>query len=109
MRPDDAAAGIAVVRLEKACAAEFLVFLRAELRNDEVALFAEDKAAVALLDDKGVAPALGLAAGRREGFPEALAGFQLQAAKLAVAARAVDIAVLDQRRRHDAVQTVRVF
>src|SRR5690349_24648635 len=92
MRPDDGPAGIAVDRIDQVRAAEFLVFLGRELRDDEVALLAEDEAAVAVFDHEGVAPALGLAAGRHEGFPEALARLQLQAAELAIAARAVEVA-----------------
>ena len=56
-----------------------------------------------------MAPALGFATGRREGFPEAFARLQLEAAELPIAARAVDVSALDQRRGHDAVQSIRVL
>lgn len=109
MRPDDGAAGIAIDGIEQVRATQFVIFLRTEFRDDEVALFAEDETAITALDDEGVAPALGLAAGGRKGFPESLARFQFQTAKLAVAAGAVDVAILDERRGHHAVQSVGFF
>src|SRR5262245_42428115 len=108
MRPDDRAARISVVGFDAMGAAEFFVLVRREVRDDEVALFAEEKAALALLHHEGVAPARRLAAGWRERFPKPLARLQLQAAELSVAAWAVDVAVLDQWRGHHAMQSIRV-
>src|SRR6185503_13273711 len=64
---------------------------------------------IPLLHHERMSPTFGFAAGWREGFPEPLAGIELQAAELTVAARAVDVAVLDERCGHDAVQAVRVL
>ena len=66
----------------------------------------KDAKLVLVADDERVAPPGGLAGGGRERFPEAFAGLELQAAKLAVAARAVDEAVFNQGRGHHAVQAV---
>src|SRR5436190_20690912 len=45
VRPDDGPARIAVDGIEQVRAADFLIFFRAEFRDDKVALFAEDKTA----------------------------------------------------------------
>src|SRR5262249_3274808 len=51
-------------------------------------------------------PAFFFVRGGLERFPDAFAGVGLEAAQLAVAAHAVDVAVLDDRGRHDGVQAV---
>src|SRR5438876_9360416 len=69
MRPDDGTTGVAVARFEQVGAADFLVFLRAQLRDDEVAFFIEQEITVCVLHDESIAPALGLAGGGLECFP----------------------------------------
>src|SRR5262245_3407220 len=90
-------------------AAELFVFIRAEFRDDEVTCFAEEKTSIVVLHHESMAPAHRPAAGRRECFPEALAGFEVQATKLAIATRAVNISALDQRCGHHTVQAISVL
>ena len=91
--------------LEQVGAADFLVAARAELGDDQVALFVEEEEAVAVLHDERIGPADGFAGGGGlEGFPDALAGLRLQAAQLAVAADAVNVAVFEEGRAHDGVE-----
>src|SRR5260370_26482624 len=92
-------------------AADFLIAARTELRDDQVAIFIEQEKAVPVFDDEGVGPAHFLAAGCRgvQRFPEAFAGVRLEAAQLAIAANAVDVAVLQDRRAHGGMQRIGVF
>src|SRR5690606_38363772 len=57
-------------------------------------------------DEKRVPPAP--LPGRRAGLPQALAGRGVQATQLAVAADAVDVRAVENRRAHDRVQPVGV-
>ena len=89
-------------------AAEFVITLRREARDEQVALLIEDEIAVGVFHEEGVAPADFLAAGRGECFPDALAGVGFEAAELAVTAHTVNVAAFEKRRGHDAVQRVGV-
>ena len=63
-----------------------------------------------MLYEEGVPPARLLAAARRrEILPDPLAGIHPQTPQLPVAAHAVYVPLLDERRRHDAVEFVGVF
>ena len=64
-----------------------------------------------ILDNEGVGPAhfLAVGGGGAEGFPNPLAGGGLEAAQLAVAANAVDVSVLQERRAQGGVQGVGVL
>src|SRR5207248_5711572 len=69
------------------------------------------KESVLVLDQKGVPPPilvamLWRAARGLKRFPDTLTGRSLQAAQLAVTAHAVNVAVHQERGRHDAVQAV---
>src|SRR5438552_1751940 len=57
VRPDNGAARVAVDGVNEVRPAEFVVFFGGELGYDQVALFAEEKAALGLFHNKGVAPA----------------------------------------------------
>src|SRR5262249_36091842 len=76
-------------RLDDVGAADLLVALGAELRNNQVALLVEQEPPVPLRRQEGIAPAhlpLLFGPGRGEVLPDPLAGRQLQAAQLTVAA-----------------------
>src|SRR5262249_50386199 len=116
VRPYHGAAGVAVCRFQDVGAVDLVVALRCEPRDDQVAFLVEDEPAPAGLtlrairgnvrDEERVAPAHFLAAGGGEGLPQPLTGVRFQAAKLAVTPDAVDVAVQDDRRGHEAVETV---
>src|SRR6185436_9221900 len=105
MTPNDRASKAVAGGVEQVRAAELRVLLRAEPGNDQVASFAEDKVAVAVLHQKRSAGAKRpLAGGRLERLPEAFAGGEFDGPKLAALADAVHGAVLvDERRGADAV------
>ncbi len=108
--PDDGAAGVGGGGFEEMGAADLLVAFGGELGDDEVALLIGEEEAVGVFDDEGIGPADERAAGGgSHGFPEALAGFELEAAELAVAADAVDVAVLNEGGADKAVEGVGVF
>ena len=90
-------------------AADFLIFLRRQLRDDEVAFFIEEKGALAVLHNERVAPPLGFARGRFERFPEAITRVGLQTPELPVAARTVNVSVFYQGSAHHAVKAVGIF
>ena len=105
--PDDGAARVGGGGFEELCAAEFFVAFRGESGDDEVALFIGEEEAVGVFNQEGIRPADGFVTrGGGEGFPETLAGVELQAAEFAIAAHAVDVTVLDKGRAHEAVQCV---
>ena len=80
MAPNQLAAAGGVGGGDKVGAADFIVALRAELGDDEVALLVVDEKPVAMLNEEGVSPAaLGLGDGGK-GFPHAFAGGGLNAA-----------------------------
>src|SRR5258708_30123864 len=92
-------------------AADFLVTFGTELRDNQVAFLVEQKKSVRVFYDERVGPAHFLAVGRGgvQRFPEALAGVRLEAAQLAIAANAVNMAVLQEWRAHGGMEGVRVF
>lgn len=59
MRPNNVSTGHRVGRLEEINSAQFLVALRRELRDDQIAFFIGEKEAICVLDDEGVRPAVG--------------------------------------------------
>src|ERR1041384_6852506 len=89
-------------------AADFFVTFGTELRDNEIAFFVGQKEAITIFDDERRGPAHFFATGRFKTFPDAFAGVGVEAAELAVAAHAVNVAAIEERRAHDAVQTVGV-
>lgn len=71
--------------IDQMCPAQFLILLRREPRDDEVARFAEEKIAVLISRDEGIAVRFAtVAAGRRlKGFPQALAGIKFDSPQVA--------------------------
>lgn len=111
MGPDDVAAGGGVGGVEDVGAADFFVTFGAELCDDEVAFFVEEEEAVAVFYDEGIGPThfFFVVGGDFHGFPDALTGVGFQAAELAVAAGAVDVAVFKKWSAHGAMQGVGIF
>src|SRR5438552_2177266 len=87
-------------------AADFIVAVSGELRDDQVPLFVCEKKSIAVFDQESVSPALFLSTRGREGFPNSLTGCGVKATQLAVAAHAIDITVVDERRGDDTVQAI---
>src|SRR5262245_40815108 len=106
MRPDDIAPRRLVGRLQYLRAANLVVALWRQTRDDEVALLVKNEIAILVRDQERVRPASLLAAGSLERFPQAFAGRGFQAAQLAVAAHAIDVAVLHDGSAHEAMQAV---
>ena len=99
MGPNHRPAAVFIRRLQQVRAAKLLVALRAELRNDQISSLVEQEKTVRVFDNKRVGPADRFIPGRRlKGFPHAFAGLGIQAAKLAVAANAIDIARVQKWR-----------
>src|ERR1017187_7686397 len=111
MRPDHRTAGIAIGRFNDVRPADLLVALGSEPGDDQITLFIEQEKTVLILDNEGVGPArfLAVGGGGAEGFPKPLSAGGLEAAQLAVAANAVDISVLQERRAQGAVQSVGIL
>ena len=82
MRPDGHAAGFGSGGFDELGAADFLVTLRSELRDDEFALLIGEEDPVAVGDEEGVPPAAFASEFSR--FPETLAGIGVQAAELSL-------------------------
>src|SRR5262245_31601862 len=106
MAPNNLAICHRVGRLKQVRAADFFVTFRAELRDDEIAFLVRQKKAVAVFDDERSGPAFFFSARGNKCFPHTLAGVSLKATELAITARAVNVAVLDEWRGDDAVKRV---
>src|SRR5437016_10653119 len=110
MGPQHITPGGRVRRFKQVRAAEFLVAARTKVRDDQVSLLVEQEKPVGILHDEGVGPADGFASGSRlKCFPDPFARVRFQAAKLAVTADAIDIALFQKWRTHDGVQMGRVL
>ena len=110
MRPHHRTTRVGGGWLEEIGPADLLVAFRSELRDDEIALFIGEEEAVSVFDDEGISPAHRFVSrGGGKGFPDTFTRVELQTAKLAVAAHAVDVTVFDEGRAHEAVQRVGVF
>src|ERR1044071_2593058 len=105
MGPDDQSPGVPIRWVEQMSAADFIVTLGREPGDNEISLLIEQEESVAVLYDESVAPADGFAIGRGfERFPEARTGLGIEAAKLPVAAHAIDVTVLQEWRAHHGVE-----
>src|SRR2546422_6251078 len=110
VRPQHIAASGGVGGFEQVRAADFFVAARGEFGDDQVAFLVEEEKAVPVFDDESVGPADGFArGGGLESFPNALARAGFEAAQLAVAADAVDVAVFEEGRTHNGVEAFSVL
>src|SRR5438105_10453139 len=86
-------------------AAYLLVALGTEAGDDQIAFLGGEEEAVAILREKNIRGSNVLTAVRRRRGSDAFSSGRLDAAKLAVARRAVDVSSLHERRGEDAVET----
>ncbi|MDB6123220.1 MAG: hypothetical protein JWQ71_2213 [Pedosphaera sp.] len=109
--PEDVTAGGGAGGFEDVGAADFFVTFGTKFRDDEVAFFVEEEKAVGVFDEEGVGPAhfFFVVGGGFEGFPNAVAGVGFEAAELAIATDAVDVAVFEKRGDHGGVEGVGIF
>src|SRR5207249_285526 len=106
MTPDHRPIRHRIGRLQQMRAADLFIALGTQLRDDEIALLIRQEKPIAVHDNEGRRPALLFAAGGNKSLPYTLARIGFEAAELAIAARAVDVAVTDERRCDDTVQRI---
>ena len=75
MRPDDFTTLRRSRWFQQMGASEFFVLLGSQSGDNEITLFAEEKVAIFVLDQKGGPPTGGFTTGRLERRPDAVAGF----------------------------------